>query len=535
MFEYKLPVLKKEITVKRLSIFFTAMYILSIIPMLVMGLYDFPSADDFSMALQPHQTFEATGNVFLTIVAAFEKAYVIYMGYEGYYFSALLTCLCPGIYGEAFYCIVPLIIIAMLTFGVCYFFNALFVKAFKVDKHLANVVSMITLFMMIQFLRESSMRVEAFYWYSGAVNYTFTFGMAFFWLGLLIRCVYDEDEKKRKRIFAWACIWGFCLGGANYMTALELAICSVLLIIVILLSVKKIITLYDADERMVKSFRLLAVPATLNLIGFAFSCFAPGIRFREAEIEASFGPVQAVLISLYSTFDVIIDKMMRWETIVFLLILIPVFWKMGEKIKYRFRHPLVFTVFAYGMVSSNLTPPYYAIANLVGGRLRALAWMEFVILAVLTVFYVTVWARQYFEENKGLKGDDAQDRFSQAASAVIMTLLFIFAFVSALCVKPDYHYYSATSCLYDLVTGEAAGYKKENKERLEVLNDPTTDKVVLKEHQYRPEIIIYQDIEKIAEIPEDIENDPEDKIPWINMATAKYYNKVLIDLEKIER
>ena len=536
MFEYKLPFLKKEITVKQLSIFFTVIYILSIVPMLIMGFYDFPSADDFSMALQPHQCFVQTGNVFLTIGAAFAKALKIYLEYEGYFFSALLTCLCPGVYGEQFYVLTPFIVLGMLTFGVCYFFRALFVKVFKADKYLSNAVSMITLIMMIQFMKESADRAEAFYWYSGAINYTFTFGMAFFWLGLLIRCVYDEDEKKRRRMFVWACIWGFCLGGANYMTALELAICSSLLIVMILLSKKNIVKLYNADDRMTKSFRLLFIPAVINIIGFGFSCFAPGIKFRKAEVTDSYPPLKAVLISLYSTFNVIIDEMMRWETIVFLLLLVLVFWKMAKNITYRFRHPFVFTVFAYGMISSNVTPVYYATANLDSGRVRALPWMEFVILAVLSVFYVTVWARQYLEENKGLKADDNDSVFSWASSALVATFLLLFVFGSALCSATNYHYYSATSCLYELVSGNAAGYKAENKERLALLNDPSTEEVVLKEHAYNPEILIYQDVREYTEIPEQLRENPDDDgQPWINGATAIYYGKKKINLEKIER
>ena len=75
-----------------------------------MGLYDFPSADDFSMAREPHLYFAATGNFFGTIVEAFKKAIWIYYNYEGYYFSALLTCLCPAVFGEQFYFLVPFII-----------------------------------------------------------------------------------------------------------------------------------------------------------------------------------------------------------------------------------------------------------------------------------------------------------------------------------------------------------------------------------------------------------------------------------------
>jgi len=521
MFSYKLPFFKKQITGKELSIFFTVLYVVSIVPMLIMGFFNFPSADDFSMMLQPHQKFVQTGNIFAVIGAAFAKALDLTLHYEGYFFSSFLTALGPNAYGPQFYFLVPFIILGMLTFGVCYFYNALFVKVFKTDKYLANTVAMITLIMMTQFISESSVRVEAFYWYCGAVNYVFTFGMAFFWLGLLIGCVYDEDDKKKRARFIWACIWGFCLGGANYMTSLELGICSFLLIVIVVLNRKKIVTLYDADEKMLRSFKLLIVPAVFNLVGFACSCFAPGNKTREAEIESHYGPVKAVILSLYSTFDVIIDKMMRWETIVFMLILVIVFWKMGRNLRYRFEHPFVFTVFTYGMISANLTAPLFGVGNFDSGRMRALAWMDFVFFAVLTIFYVTVWVRQYFDANRSSKADDGGEKFSVFSSSTIMTLLLLWAFGSFLCIIPSPHYYSATSCLYELATGNAESYRAQNKERLRILKDTSAETAVLKEYTEAPEILFYVDIDTIG-------NDNY----WINVKMAQYFEKKEVVLER---
>lgn len=521
MFEYKLPVWKKEISAKKLSIFFTVAYILCVVPMLIMAFYNFPSADDFSMPNWPHRCFVETGNVFLSIIKAVEKVGYVYQVDEGYFFSILLTTLAPAAYGEQFYFIGTFLVLGMLTFGVCFFFDALFVKVLKADKYLANTAAMITLIMCTQFIGDTETRVEAFYWYSGAINYTFTFGMAFFWLGLLIGCVYDEDAGKRKRMFIWACIWGVCMGGANFMTALELAICSVLLLIIIFLEKKNVIKLYDADDRMSKSFRQLYIPAICNLVGFVILLIAPGNYVRK-ESTNGYPPVKAVLISLYSTFDVIINKMMRWETLVFLLLLVPIFWKMGKNIKYRFRHPFVFTVFAYAMISANMTPVYFGTGDMGSGRVRALPWMEFVILAALNIFYVTIWIRQYLEENYGLKSKGSEDDFSGASVSVVMTLLLLFVFGSVLCIKPDYHYYSVTSCLYDLASGTAAGYKAENTERLKVLHDSSIKKVVFKEHQYKPEILYHFDI-------------GDGPVDWAYSFTLGYYDKDEIVIEKIER
>ena len=245
------------------------------------------------------------------------------------------------------------------------------------------------------------------------------------------------------------------------------------------------------------------------------------------------------MLSLYGTFDVIIDKMARWETLVVLLFLIPVFWKLAEGLKGKLRHPVIFTVFAYGMVSSNMTPLYFGVGNFDSGRVIVLAWMEFVFLAIMTVFYITAWVRNIFDEKLTSKEEKS---FSWEASSAILVLAGILIFGSALCVVPSPHYYSVTSAVYDLTTGNAAHYSKENAERLRILNDSNTKDVVLEPYEVRPEMLFNQDVivlsedmlKEMKELKESkgYEAWEDSKIEWINRAMARYYEKDSLTLSK---
>ncbi len=515
MFSYKTPRFNIKLNTKKLSIVFTAVYVLSLIPMLILGFYDFPSADDFSMALETRQYFVSNGDFFGTVIASLQKSWVVYSQYEGYFFSIILTCICPSVFGEGFYFMTPFLVLGMLTFGVCYFFDALFVRALHLDKDLANVVRMLTLFMMVQCLNGAGARVEAFYWYSGAINYTFTFGMAFFWLGLLIRSVYESDGKARSRKLLWASIWAFFMGGANYLSALELAICSVLLLFVFVMVKLGKFDIQGIDNEQRKSFSHIWIPLVINLIGFSFSCFGPGNSNRFAE-TTQMSPVKAVFVSLYDSFDMLFNDMTRWEVLVILIMLIPVFWKMSGKLRVRFEHPVLFTLFAFLLVSSNMTPPIFATANIDAGRLRALAFMEYVFMMVLVVFYLTVVARQYFDTTymSGVTKDesDDSDTFSSVLSMIIACCVLIFAIGSVLSIKPEPEYYSCTSALYDIVSGRAAIYKQENSERLIILRDDSIKNAALTEYSFHPEMLFYMDV-------------TPDSSEWINQATAIYYDK----------
>lgn len=508
MFSYNLPKWKYQFNKRHLSILFTVLYVVMIIPMLVLGFYDFPSADDFSMALQTHQAYVETGSVVSAVIASLQKAWLVYSQYEGYFFSIILTNVCPSAFSESLYFLTPFIILAMLTFGVLYFFDALFVRVWKLDKDLTNVAAMITLILMTQSLPKGGLRVEAFYWYSGAINYTFTFGMAFFWLGLLMRSVYGEDEKARKRKLIWAAFWGFWMGGANYLTALELAIISVLILFIVVM-VKLGIFKQETP------WKNIWIPAVTNLIGFACSCFTPGNLVRSAETE-HVGAVKSVLLAIYSTFDMMIDDMARWELWVALLLLVPVFWGMSARLKDKLQHPFMFVLFSFLLVSSNMTPPFFAVGNIGAGRLKALGWMEFVVMAILTVFYLTAWFRQYLEGRLSVPATGAaardEHKLPVTSSFIIAVCIGFLVFGTVLSVMPDHDYYSSSSALFAIADGSAKTYRTENQQRLKILNDDSIKDAVLEDHSVHPEMLFYWDVTA----------DPSE---WVNSATAIYYNK----------
>ncbi len=511
MFSYKTPNFIKKIDTRALSIFLTALYVVSLIPMLVLGIYDWPSADDFSMALQPHQYFVQTGSVIGTIGAAFAKTWWIYTNYVGYFFSSFLTCLCPSIFAETLYVVTPFMMLGILTFGVCYFFNALFVRVWKLDGHLSNSAAMITLILMVQCLHEKGLRFEAFYWYSGAINYTFTFGLAFFWLGLILRSIYDESAGSRKRKLIWAAFWGFLMGGSNYLTALEMAICSFLTLVIFFMVKRNIFTLEGVSEDQRKSFGFIWIPAVMNIIGFACSCLTPGNLSRSAKTE-HYGPIKAVMLSLHSTLYMMINEMARWELFVALVLLIPIFWLMAARLRQKLQHPLMFALFAFLMVSSNMTPAFFAVASIEAGRIKVLAWMEFVFMMVMVVFYFTAWMRQHLLGMPD-EADDTKGRsYSETSSLIIIMCLVFLAAGSVLCVIPDSRYYSCTSAITDLANGSAAGFRQESEERLLILRDDSIKDAALPEHKYQPEMLFSWDVTP----------DPDE---WINTAAATYYNK----------
>ena len=508
MFNYKFPELNLKLNIKALSIVATALYVLSIIPLLVVGCYNWPSADDLSLAYDTYQYYSSTGSLIGTFFRAFAVSYNEYMNWMGYFFSNVMFCYSPSVLGENWYFLVAFEMLAILTFGVWYFFNALFVHGFKADKYLTNIITMVTLTIIVQCMPKGTPRVEAFYWYSGAINYMFMFGMGLFWIGLLIRAVYEKKAASRKRKLIWACFWGFWLGGANYMTALELAICSVLLLIIVILHKAGRLNIEVENNDHRKAFGLIWIPACFNLIGFMASCLAPGNATREAIVEG-FGAVKSIFVAILYFYRLCLKDYTRWEVWAIVFMLIPVFWKISEGIRHKFEHPFIFTLFACGMSASNMVPPLYALANLEAGRLVSIVWAEYAVMLVLTVFYWTAWTRQKLEVSNYSEDKNA---LSKGATNVILVCLVFVLFGSALSVYVEPDYYSCSSSVSDIISGRAATYLADNRERLSVLSDESVKDAVLEPYEDRPAMLAFDDITE----------DPEF---WINRIMARYYGK----------
>lgn len=513
-----------KISSKQLSILTSLIYFISLIPILGIACFNYPAADDFSMGLEVHQVYAATGSIFAAFFETIRMGIYYYLTWTGYYFADLFMSAPPNVYSEALYPITTWLLIGMLSFGTLYFFHALFVKALGADKHLTNAIGMIVLFVSIQCMVSKEARVEGFFWYSGAVNYTFLYGVGLTFCGLLISFVFNKSRGKRIADLVLACVFGFMTGGANYMTALSAGIISFLVIVGVLVSFfakkefgdSKASNLQFAN-RLASVFpdgfsRLVFIPCIIEMIGLLFACFAPGNSNREASLTGM-NPIKAVLVSLYYTFDLAISDWSTWAVICLFLIMIPIMWILTAQILFKnkdmFSHPIIVIVFCYLLTSANITPPMYAMGNIGAGRMQAVFWLQYVFLMTVSLFEVVGFLRKKYA---GVYSCSENCVMSKGPLRVMTFLCIVFLFGSFLCVKVDSSYYTMTSAARDLFNGSALIYNNECKERLAVLEDDSVSDVVFEDFSCKPELLYFSDITTDAE-------------DWCNRAVARYYEK----------
>lgn len=520
---------EKSCDLRWLSYLLIVIYALSLIPVLVIGKYDYPSADDFSMGLGTRLVYEATGSLLAVAGKILSETVRYYRTWIGYFTSCLFTTVSPATFGEAWYALTPAVILLALHVGVTVFFYALMEKALGMNRYARRCMTVLALFLMVQRMPEGSLRVEAFYWYSGAGNYTLTFSAGLLYLAFYVLSVCGVRSKNRSLFLVLACIMGFLAGGGNYLSALSFAVVSVLFAVYLV---------------KMKIGRLL--PAAFYLCGFAVSCLSPGNRIRGGEAEG-YGALKSILLSLYYTLSYPLNQWMNWAVLLILALAGVIFWmgfaeiefsganakaggaaaseKAGETVRgaaapekagngaqavqLGFTAPFPAAVLAYGIVSCVVTPALYAQGNMDAGRIQSTFWLHAVLVLLLLEWYLVGGLYRRFSKEQNAS---AASCLRNGAGGFVRAILLFFIVFSLLAVKGNPDFYTGTSAVFELLDGSAAQYGRENEERLHILKNSEEQDTVLPRYTVQPNLLYF----------EDVSEDPDD---WINQKMSEYYGK----------
>ena len=565
---------EKSCDLRRLSCLLIVIYALSMIPVLVIGKYDYPSADDFSMGLGTRLVYEATGSLLAVAGKILSETVRYYRTWIGYFTSCLFTTVSPATFGEVWYALTPAVILLALHVGVAVFFYALMEKALGMNRYARRCMTVLALFLMVQRMPEGSLRVEAFYWYSGAGNYTLTFSAGLLYLAFYVLSVCGVRSKKRSLFLVLACVMGFLAGGGNYLSALSFAVVSVLFAVYLV----KMKTRQGENSRMGRLCVIGSLlPAAFYLCGFAVSCLSPGNRIRGGEAEG-YGALKSILLSLYYTLSYPLNQWMNWAVLLILALAGVIFWmgfaeiefsganakaggaaasekagetvrgaaapekagsgaqavqrscgaeapeKLAEKVReaeavqLRFAAPFPAAVLAYGIVSCVVTPALYAQGNMDAGRIQSTFWLHAVLVLLLLEWYLVggLYRRFSKEQNASavscLQNASAVPCLRNGAGGFVRAILLFFIVFSLLAVKGNPDFYTGTSAVSELLDGSAAQYGRENEERLRILKNPREQDAVLPRYTVQPNLLYF----------EDVSEDPDD---WINQKMSEYYGK----------
>lgn len=462
--------------------------LLSLIPMLCLAVYDHSCADDYSYSIATHLAWAESHSLWSVLKTALWEAGATYGSWQGTYAAIFLFSLQPGIFGDAFYAVTPLILLASLLLSTLCLFRVLCGRLLG-EKDLGDLIAGTLLLLQIHLLPSP---VQGLYWWNGASYY------GLFHCLMLLQCALLAGlllERKR----AWprvalGCLLGLLLGGGNYVSAL---LSTEMALLFLLLSLLR--------RRDRAGFALISAA---TLAGFLTSALAPGNAVRQSYFVRG-----SALGSILRSYREAAGFALSWTSmplvLLALLFLAPFLWRLcREKLPRGLRLlpaagllALLFSAFA-----SSFAPTVFAMGN--EGELRVQN-IRFYLWCILCVFgeAAIIAALQGLLANKRLPSPSRLRAWTAAyLTAVVIGAGATAAFYVA---SGNWNRLSGASAAGALLGGAASQYDAEAEARLALLRSGEK-RVELPAFTVRPYLLYYDDIQEVS-------------WGWQNQALAEYY------------
>lgn len=459
--------------------------VLSLIPLLLVGRYAVPSADDFAYGYPAHLCWEDTHSFFKTLCATVDNVILSYHTWQGTFSSIFLMTLQPSVWSEQLYFLTPIIMLTSLIFSHFYLLYILLVKKLQVSKSLWVTLSSILCLLLIETVVSP---VDSFYWFNGSVHYTFMHSIMLILVACVLHYPYITGKISKIILFLIATLSCVLCGGANYATAL----CGIVLLVSIL-----VVSMIAREH----SWHFQIPFIIIYSIAFLINVTADGNTVRQAYfVDVKRGALEAIVYSfLYCGYYGI--QWLSIPVILICLLALPIIIKLVKKTTYTFPLPLLFLLFSIAINSCMYTPGNYSLGFPGPERLQNIGKYAFLLLMFLNEIYWT----GYLVHRKNITFSFLQGK--KLCCLVICLLLFLGLNFK---ISEGNKYSSYTACL-ELYSGEAAQYKTEYDTRLVHLMSDDKD-VILDEFSVKPYLLYF----------DDISSNPN---AWQNMAVANWYRK----------
>ena len=465
---------------------FLALLLASLVPLVWLGRYNYPTGDDYYYGAEAHLVWQQTESIPQAISAACAGVAKSYQDWQGTYSALFLMYLAPNAFSNTAYHLVTFVILLLLCGSIFYLLRPLVCRFLPgTDGDWLTISSVLSLLC----VQTVTFQSDSFYWYNGSMYYTGFFAVTLFFLGTLLRYLYNG---KKILLFPLLLLAVF-LGGGNYVSLLPCMLLVVTVTFLLLL-------------RKNKKAYLCGITSAVLLLSFAVSAMAPGNHVRQDgmwKIPAWKAIAKCLLQGIRYTF-----AWTRLWWFLAALLLLPVFLRILQKKNGGFfSHPILFTGYSYGLFCSMSCPLFYTMNSTGPGRAVAIVYYTFLLISFAVFFYWLGFVvrklqmRQNASEKKAVFGKVKIARY--AAMAILLTgILFTGLWQET----------STAKAIRVLTSGEAAAYAAEYEARLLLLNDPEITDVVLTPFTHQPAMIYTGDLP----------GDPEDPT---SRKTAQYFGK----------
>jgi hypothetical protein len=477
---------------KYAAVILIILFIAALAPMFAISAYDHPYSDDYTFSVNIRNVLAGGGTAWGVLKAAAQTTAGTFKSWQGSFSAVFLMCFQPEVFAEGAYALVPFIMLGALIICTFKLLYTVISRCLKLGKKNVIYVGVPVLFVSTQCLPSIS---QGFYWYNGAVYYTFFYALMLLFVDALILCIKGE-RKTPKGAFTALLILAVVIGGGNYVTAFACIITGF-----------AIMAYCIAKKRLRLPVAVTAL--AVLLISFFISALAPGNAVRQAKVT-SINPLLAILYSVLQAFaDIAV-----WSTPVVILIFIlltPLLYKMASGLKYSFRRPWALLICSFLFFAAQNAPPYYAMNWAGDGRLRDIVFYSYVWLVLVNLFYYIGWFQR--RPVRAVSGNAKAGRKLRpalliCAAALLPVMMFLPPFRTA-----------GIICAGDIAGGQAEAFSRVYFERLSLYEDKNLPDVSLPQLTARPKALFV----------DDIRSDPKD---FRNKTMALYYDKKSVSLSE---
>jgi len=492
---------KQNCTQRNILILLSLIFILSLIPLYYIGLYAHPNADDYSYGVHTKTVWEATHSFQDVLETAAVKTLDKYYNWQGNFSAIFLMYLQPGIFGEPYYYIAPFILLTTFLLFSFFFYYTVFRKVVKASSSLSFLASLIILFFALQFTHVPS---DSFYWYNGAIYYTFFYSLSLLLYGILILLYHCIHFHSKVLLMLPSIVLSFLIGGSNYATALLNAI---------LLLFTLLYFIFKKNHHFLYYLPIFSS----GLFALLISISGPGNTLRQSTIGSPHSPILSILLSfVYGGYS--IANATTVPIFLFWLLLIPIFGAMLDKMYHRFHHPFLMFFISFCIYSGQITPVIYAQGIRIPYRIRNIVCFNYYIFVAFNLFYFLGYLKQKKEFPKLTKPLPLRFYYVGLIFAIFVSCLGSIEVSESPSGKVELSNLTFTaSAVYSLVTNEAKAFDQEANDRIEFLEKTPDKDVRLNAFMHKPYVLYHSDISY-------------DPGFWKNQHLARYYNKRTVRL-----
>lgn len=439
-----------------------AVLLLTLIPLVRLAFYAVPWYDDYLYGRFVKSFLGEECSLLSALRGALYCTKTEWYAYQGTYSSVFLMALVPTVWGEKYYFLGPLFIMALLLLGCFLLIGVLLRHVLRTDDCtcIALQALMTTAVFMLIYTAQGG-----FYWYNGGLHYVGMHGFGMMLAAVCIRLMQAQKRGEQIGFLVLSVLLALVAAGSNFVTCLQG------LLIVLSLTALAFLT---------KRRRgcLLLLPLAAYAFGFYKNIGAPGNAVRASEyVGWGYSSVEAVLYSFVEA-GKYLWEFTGWIGLAVLVLLVPLIWQLVGEQSFRFRYPALVLLWSFCLYAAGFTPSLYSLGHAGLSRTLNAVKITYMLLLFLNEVYWLGWLRQHLADRRVSVGDGRVCWWFYPAVGVLM--LFIFATASNQAGN-----YSAYGAYYYVHTGEAYNFHQEYLQRVALFQSGERN-VVVEPYHYRP-------------------------------------------------